>query len=235
LINNGFKADRIVSISGSVDTQLFQPDVALQPDAAKAERDIICVARLEFPKGIDVLLHAWHRMMCESADWRQHLKPRLLIVGTGTLKEQIHQIARDLQLDDSVTFLGLHRDVTRLLQQSWGFVLPSRWEGMPNALLEAMACGLPCVATRVSGSEDIITDNVNGLLVESEQPAAMAQALRRIIEDRELARKLGQEARQTILREYQLRRVTEETLQFYYYILKKKTEEPSLVLGELIK
>ena len=235
LISNGFKADRIVPISGSVDAQMFHPDAALQPDPAKPERDIICVARLEFPKGIDVLLHAWYRMMREPANWRQNLKPRLLIVGDGTLKEQIHRIAKDLQLDDSVTFLGLHRDVTRLLQQSWGFVLPSRWEGMPNALLEAMACGLPCVATRVSGSEDIITDGVNGLLVPSEQPADMAQALRRIIEDTELARKLGQEARQTILREYQLQHMTEQTLQFYYYLLKKKTEAPSSALGRLIK
>ncbi len=235
LISNGFKADRIVSIPGSVDTQLFHPDAALQPDPTSPERDIICVARLEFPKGIDVLLHAWYRMMREPASWRQHLKPRLLIVGDGTLKEQLLRIAKDLQLDNSVVFLGLHREVTRLLQQSWGFVLPSRWEGMPNALLEAMACGLPCVATRVSGSEDIITDDVNGLLVASEQPADMAQALRRLIEDTELAYKLGQEARQTVLRKYQLQHTTEQTLQFYYYILKKQTEAPSSALGRLIK
>ncbi len=235
LTSNGFKADHIVYIPGSVDTEQFCPDAALQPDPAKPERDIICVARLEFPKGIDVLLHAWHRMMQEPAGWRQHLKPRLFIVGTGTLEEQIYQIARDLQLGDSVKFLGLHREVIQLLQQSWGFVLPSRWEGMPNALLEAMACGLPCVATRVSGSEDMITDGTNGLLVESEQPAEMAQALRRLIEDTTLAQQLGQEARQTMLRNYQIQYVTEQTLQFYHHILNKERQGPTLALEGIIK
>jgi glycosyltransferase involved in cell wall biosynthesis len=108
-----------------------------------------------------------------------------------------------------------------LLQQSWGFVLSSRWEGMPNALLEAMACGIPCVATRVSGSEDIISDGINGLLVEPEQPDAMAQALRRIIEDVLFAQRLGQEGRATVVRDYQLSAVVEQCLELYRCVLER--------------
>jgi glycosyltransferase involved in cell wall biosynthesis len=216
---HGFNPRRMVYIPGSVDTEKFCPDPQLRPDPAQPERDIVCVARMEYPKGIDVLLHAWSRMMKEPAEWRANLKPRLLIAGTGTLEEKFQRIAAELDLQESVKFLGLHRNPMQLLQQAWGFVLPSRWEGMPNALLEAMACGLPCVATRVSGCEDVVEDGVSGLLVETEQPAAMALALRRIIEDPDLAQRLGQEARKAVLRDYQLSTMIDRAVAFYRYIL----------------
>jgi glycosyltransferase involved in cell wall biosynthesis len=214
LIENGFRSEQIVNIPNAIDMEKFRP-AAQRPDPAKPERDIICVARLEYPKGVDVLLHAWGRMMNAPSEWRTHLKPRLHVVGKGVFRPQMERIVAALGIQDSVEFLGLRTDVSDLLPQAWGFVLPSRWEGMPNALLEGMACGLPCVATRVSGSEDIITDGVNGLLVEPEQPAEMAQALRRIIEDDDLARRLGQEARATVLRDYQISTITDRCLQLY--------------------
>jgi glycosyltransferase involved in cell wall biosynthesis len=82
-----------------------------------------------------------------------------------------------------------------------------------------MACGLPCVATRVSGSEDIISDGVNGLLVEPEQPIALAKALRRLITDTELAQRLRQEARTTMLREYQLPVTVGQSVALYRHLL----------------
>src|SRR5205807_12339 len=158
LTSHGFRAEQIVHIPGSVDTERFRPAPERRPDPARPERDIICVARMEHAKGVDVLLHAWGRMMHASAEWRTHLKPRLRLVGTGVFRPQMERIVTELAIQDSVEFLGLRRDVIDLLQQSWGFVIPSRWESLPSALLEAMACGLPCVATRVSGSEDVISD-----------------------------------------------------------------------------
>src|SRR5260221_2707525 len=219
LSSHGFRAEQIVHISGSVDTERFQPAPESRPDPARPERDIICVARLDYAKGVDVLLHAWGRMLREPAEWRAHLKPRLHLVGKGVCGAQMERIVAALGIQDSVEFLGSRADVVDLLQQSWGFVMPSRWEGMPNALLEAMACGLPCVATRVSGSEDIIADGVNGLLVEPEQPAEMAQALRRILEDTELAQRLGREGRATVVRDYQLITIVEQCLELYRRLL----------------
>jgi glycosyltransferase involved in cell wall biosynthesis len=93
---------------------------------------------------------------------------------------------------------------------------------MPNSLLEAMACGLPCVATRVSGNEDLVCDGVNGLLVEPEQPAEMAQALRRMIENAELAQQLGTEARATVVRDYQLTTIVERCLELYHRLLNEE-------------
>jgi len=219
LTSHGFRASQIVHIPGSVDPERFQPALERRPDPARPEREIICVARLDYAKGEDVLLHAWGRMLREPSEWRAHLKPRLRLVGEGECRAQMEHIVAGLGIQDSVEFLGLRTDIVDLLQQSWGFVMPSRWEGMPNALLEAMACGLPCVATRVSGSEDIVSDGVNGLLVAPEQPAEMAQALRRIIEDTELAQRLGQAGRATVVRDYQLTAIVEQCLELYRRLL----------------
>lgn len=220
LISLEFRAEQIVRISNGIDSTKFRPAPELRPDPAKPERDIICVARMDYAKGIDVLVHAWGRMIREPAHWREGLKPRLRLVGTGILMQQMERIIAELGIQDSVEFLGLRADVVELLQRAWAFVLPSRWEGMPNALLEAMACGLPCVATRVSGSEDLISDGVNGLLVEPEQPAEMALALCRIIEDADLAQRMGQEAYKTVMREYQLAAVAEQCLGLYRRLTK---------------
>ncbi len=237
LTSHGFRADHIVHIPNGIDTDKYRPDPDRRPDPNRAERNILCVARLQYPKGIDVLLHAWGRMMHAPSEWRAYLKPKLCLIGEGPLRPQLERIVQDLGIQDSVEFLGLRKDVIDLLQQSWGFVMPSRWEGMPNALLEAMACGLPSIATRVSGSEDIVLNGVNGILVEPEQPAELAQALRCIIEDTDLAQRLGREGRITVTNEYQLSTVVEKCIKLYRRLLEKDEEgsvqlhEESLVLG----
>lgn len=228
----GICHERIVSIPGSVDTEKFQPAPERCPDPMRPERTVICVARLEYSKGIDVLLHAWGRMMRTSSEWQMSLKPRLHLIGKGVLRPQLERLAAELNIQDSVEFLGFRSDVVDLLQQSWAFVLPSRYEGMPNALLEAMACGLPCIATRVSGSEDIIVDGLNGILVESEQPAQMAQALHGLIAGTELAQRLGREARATVVREYQLTHIVQRCLDLYRQLLAKNKSELAEAFGE---
>jgi glycosyltransferase involved in cell wall biosynthesis len=232
LVSWGIRREQIVYIPGSVDSEKFRPSPEHRPDPDKPERMIICVARLEHVKGIDVLLHAWGRMISVPSEWRAHLNPRLCIVGIGRLRPQLERIVAELNIQDSVEFLGLRLDVVDLLQRSWGFVLPSRNEGMPNALLEAMACGLPCIATRVSGSEDIIVDGFNGILVEPEQPAQMAHALHRLIEETELAQRLGQEGHATVVRDYQLIHAVQRCLELYWRLLAKNNTELSETVAE---
>lgn len=223
----GFCSERIVYIPGSVDTEKFRPDPGRRPDPASPERTLICVARLDYSKGIDVLLHAWKRMLSTSSEWRVPLKPTLRLVGDGDLRPQLERMAVELNIQGSLEFLGARSDIVELLQQAWGFVLPSRNEGMPNALLEAMACGLPCVATRVSGSEDVITDGLSGMLVEPEEPAELARALRSLIEDTELAQRLGQEGRAAVVREYQLVHIVGRCLGLYRQLLSEKSGQPA--------
>ncbi|HZS90386.1 MAG TPA: glycosyltransferase family 4 protein [Chloroflexota bacterium] len=221
----GFRTERIVHISGSVDTARFRPNPERRPDPSGPERVIVCVTRLDYQKGVDVLLHAWGRLMHAPVEWRGGLVPRLQVVGDGPLRSQLERLAVELGLAGSVEFLGRRTDVLDLLQQSWGFVLPSRWEGMSNALLEAMACGLPCIATRISGSEDVICHGVDGLLVAPEQPAALAEALRRVIEDAEVAQRLGAAARAKVVRDYQLTHVVEQCVAVYRCLLARHGEE----------
>ena len=232
LTAQGFREEQIVHIPNGVDGERFRPDLGRRPDPASPARVVTCVARLEYAKGVDVLLHAWGRMMREGAAWREGLAPRLRLVGRGEFRPQMERIAAELGIQESVEFLGLRRDVADLLQQSWAFAMPSRWEGMPNALLEAMACGLPCVATRVSGSEDIIDDGVNGLLVEPENPADLARGLRRVIEDAELAQRMGAEARAAVVRDYQLAAIVDQSLDLYRRALKRERPVPPPALVE---
>ena len=109
LTSHGFRAEQIVHIPGGVDTEKFRPAQEQRLDLANPERTIICVARLDFPKGIDVLLHAWGRMMHDSyrAEWLADLKPRLHLVGDGIFRPQMEGIAAELGIQDTVVFLGL--------------------------------------------------------------------------------------------------------------------------------
>ncbi|HLQ28907.1 MAG TPA: glycosyltransferase family 4 protein [Ktedonobacteraceae bacterium] len=231
--SNEFRAGQIVCIPHGVDTEKYRPATSLGVEhrngLAKQERTILCVARLDYAKGIDVLLHAWARLMKArsalgainraTATAGLAPTPRLHLVGDGSLRPQLERMVSELDISDSVEFMGMRKDIPELLQQAWGFVCPSRWESLPNALLEAMACGLPCVATRVSGTEDIMIDGKNGLMVEPEEPVEMALALQRIIEDSNLAQQLGKMARATIIPDYQLTTVVKRFTELYRYLI----------------
>jgi glycosyltransferase involved in cell wall biosynthesis len=228
LMQHKFRPERLVYIPNGVDTQQFYP--AWPAERAEiSERVVVCVARLEYAKGIDILLRAWAHMLQLPAAWRDGLQIRLCLVGDGSRRAELEHLVAALGIQQNVEFLGTRRDILHLLQHAWGFVLPSRWEGMPNALLEAMACGLPCIASRVSGSEDIIEQGSNGLLVEPEQPEQLANALRLLVEDTDLTKKLGWRGYETVLGNYQLISTVQSYLAFYRYLLAKNTYKPAIL------
>lgn len=229
LMQHGFRPERILYIPHGIDMQQFYPGRWAWPETMQqsAQRHIVCVARLEYAKGVDVLLHAWAQVLAMAADWRADLQLRLYLAGDGERRTELEALVEGLKIHESVEFLGTHYDIPGLLQNAWGFVLPSRWEGMPNALLEAMACALPCVTTRVSGSEDVIEQGTNGLLVEPDQPQQLAYALRLLIEDHLLASRLSRQGYETVLRYYQLGSAVQNLLAFYAYLLSKNTSQRS--------
>ena len=122
---------------------------------------------------------------------------RLVLVGAGPLEGDLRRLARQLGIDERVAMLGSRDDVAELLAGFDAFVLSSRHEGLPIALLEAMAAGVACVATRVGGVPEVITDGVDGLLVEAGDPSALALAVARLLDDEELRVALGEQARAT--------------------------------------
>lgn len=192
-------------IPNGVDTSRFHPPT----EDALHSQTVVCTARLCYQKGFDVLLQAWHAVHKELAE------ARLIIAGIGPLQAQLAYMAEALDLGGSVEFAGLQSDVVGVLHRASIATLPSRWEGMPNAILEAMACGLPCVATRVSGTEDIITHEVNGLLVEPEDSQALAQALLALLRDPSRSSAYGKAARERIEQNYAVEHITDIYVELY--------------------
>ena len=122
----------------------------------------------------------------------------VVVVGDGPLREELAREAARLGIAPHVQLLGDLADVRFALEALDVFVLPSRTEGMSNALLEAMAMGLPVVATAVGGTPEVIGDGQTGLLVATDDPSAIAAAITRLLDDPATAARLGAAARQTV-------------------------------------
>lgn len=126
-------------------------------------------------------------------------RPTLVIVGTGPMDRDLRAHARSLGLADSVIFAGLRQDVTEILPAFDVFALSSRHEGLPLALVEAMAAGVPVVATEVGGIPEIVTDGVEGILVRPGAPQALAVALAGLLADGQLRGRLAATGRERAL------------------------------------
>lgn len=160
--------------------------------SGESERSVILfVGRLVKEKGLDRLLRVW-------ASLTGHETMLLLIVGDGPLKEDLESQAKTLQLLPSVRFLGHQTDVSTLYCIADLFVLPSKTEGMSNSLLEAMAAGLPVVASNVGGNKDVIKDQQSGFLVDWEDTTLCARMLLTLLSNPELRQRIGNAARRQI-------------------------------------
>lgn len=160
------------------------------PWFAYKERPIfIAVGRLTVQKGFPHLLRAF-------AQVTTRFPCRLIILGDGSERGALVALARKLGIEQDVDFLGFQRRTFRLVGHADIFVLSSLWEGLGMAIIEAMACGTPVISTRCpSGPDEIITDEVNGLLVPVADEGALAGAMLRLLKDKRLAAKLAQAGR----------------------------------------
>ena len=143
----------------------------------------------------------------------------LTIIGDGPDRDKLQNLARDAGVNDSISFCGAVEDIIPYLQKSALFVLPSLSEGLSNVLLEAMACGLPIVATRVGGNIDLIRDGENGILVETENSNQLSEAMKKLLQDKALAKKLGSEARKTVEQRFSLISIADRYLSLYQKLI----------------
>ncbi len=169
---------------------------------------ILHVGRLVGFKNIGLLLRAMSRLPDAEPVW-------LWLAGDGPEREFLEAQARELGLTAQVRFLGERDDAPVLMQAADLLVSSSRDEGMSNSILEAMALGLPVVATAVGGSPELITDAQSGLLVPSEDEQALADAIGRMVDDPALRARLGAGARQVIETRFAPGAMVEQTLAIY--------------------
>jgi L-malate glycosyltransferase len=153
---------------------------------------------------------------------REFPQVRFLLVGDGAQRANFEgQVAkRDLQANFS--FLGRREDVPRILACCDIAVLPSKAEGLPNAVLEYFASGLPTVASQVGGNCEIVQDGVTGLLIPSEDSAALTKALLHLLRDPDAAASMGTRAREFVSANFSFQRMIEKTDQLYSELLRSR-------------
>jgi glycosyltransferase involved in cell wall biosynthesis len=192
-----------IDVAGWPISKLDRQQKRLELRLAGQELLIGAIGRIDVQKGHTLLLDALSKL--------RHKHPvRCVIIGDGPRRAALEAQIRRLSLERTVWLLGERQDVTAWLSSLDVFCLPSLWEGLPNALLEAMALGLPCLASSVDGVPEVVRDGVNGLLVPPRQVGALTKRLSELAADPALRARLGAEAQRTVFERFTLTRMISE-------------------------
>jgi glycosyltransferase involved in cell wall biosynthesis len=220
LAEKHFVPEKVRVIYNGVDTERFSQGSRdrswLLPGVAK-EKWIVLVGNMHS----DVKGYPW---LIEAAGTvtREFPETRFVLVGDGALRKDFEQQVAALGLERHFLFLGRRNDVPRILGCCDIAVLPSKAEGLPNAILEYLAAGLPTVASRVGGNIEIVQDGKSGLLVPPEDSAALAEALLHLLRNPGFAATLGKKGREYVTQEFSFQRMIENTDQLYTELLRSR-------------
>jgi len=210
----GYPADKVLVIPNGRDLTRFTPGAHRETVRKELGLDrhapvVTVVGRLETQKGHVYLLDAWPDVV------RAHPDARLLVVGEGSLHDQLVGQARRVGVADSVIFTGFRSDIPRVLDATDVLALPSLHEGMPLTVIEAAAAGRPVVATAVDGTPEVVRDGETGYLVPPADPAALARGLRAILADLDAAAEMGREAHRWARERFDVATHVEATARVY--------------------
>lgn len=209
LLTEGYEKSRIYRVPNFVDSSVFYPEEKKKTN----DNVIIFSGALDKRKGVEILLEAWKDVQKMFPLWK------LLILGDGSMKTALIMQAERLGITKSTIFAGHVHNVPDHLRNADLFVLPSIQEGLPNSLLEAMACGLPVIASRIGGVVDVVEDGKSGMLFEPGDISGLESAMKRLLGDVDLSRRLGAEARKTISEKFLIERVADEYIKLYKNLL----------------
>jgi sugar transferase (PEP-CTERM/EpsH1 system associated) len=221
----GVAPGKISQIYNGVDMEKFQPvlpkPIELLPENFRSHdlRRIGTVGRQAMVKNPVTLLEAFIYLVKTYPDAGG--KARLIMVGNGILQQKLQEMAQDAGVDNQVWLAGDRSDVAQLMQTFDIFVLPSLNEGISNTILEAMASGLPVIATQVGGNPELVVDRQSGLLVESKNPQAMAEAIKYYLEQPELAKQHGEFGRNLCQQKFSLQRMLQDYMTVYDQLIEK--------------
>ena len=202
LISQGIFSKKITLITNGINLDLFQPG-----DSMKARKHLrlkndqlilLSIGSLNKNKNHALLINAF----AEIAEDKSSL--HLYIIGEGVEKNGLTKKIKELKMEQKITLLGLfdHKSISEWMKAADIFILPSRNEGTPNSLLEAMASGLPVIASKVGGIPELIQGNIEGLLFESDSKNDLKKKLNKLIKDNQLQELLGKNAQKKIANHY---------------------------------
>ena len=203
----GWPADEVTVIPNGV------PPAPWVKERYDAARRLVCVGRCRPEKGLDDLLRAFAQLAPRRPDLT------LDLVGGGPEQPRLEAEAASLGVAERVRFHGDVPDPWPALREADVFVLPSHSEGLSNALLEAMSAGLPCVVTAVGGNLDLVGDGATGLAVPPREPAALAEAVGRVLSDADLRERLGRAGRAGIAERFSIESVADRYESLYREVL----------------
>ncbi len=210
-IVNGVESGNTVSVDPAGKTRLRH-----EAGATAAETVIGTVGRLHREKGLDVFLEAAAEVLVSRPE------TRFVIVGSGPDRAALESLSDTLGIASNVALLGERSDVTNLLSAMDLFVLSSPEEGMPNVVLEAMAAGLPVVATGVGGTPEVVADGKTGLLVPPGDPPRLAGAITTMLADPDRMRMMGREGLRRVRECFRIETMVERTEELYEEVLSEK-------------
>ena len=218
-VRSGISSDRCLIIQNAIDTQQFSRSMDVRAAKQKLGFDpnrylIGAVGRLSEEKRFDLLIRAVGELRRAGRD------VSLAIVGEGDQRSVLERVIAELGLQDHVRLLGFRSDTIDLYQAFDLYALSSVREGLPNVVLEAMAMGVPVVATSIAGVPKLVTDGVDGLLVPAGDVSSLHQAIDRLYQDREFASRLSAAARTTIEQRFSFTRRMEKVARVYDSVMK---------------
>ncbi|MDD4994903.1 MAG: glycosyltransferase family 4 protein [Patescibacteria group bacterium] len=168
-----------------------------------------CIANFYETKGLEYIVKAWPQIIAAIPD------AQLVIIGDGALRKKLESLIKKLNLDENIALAGSRPDASKYLKAFDVFALPSVKEGLPYVILEAMQAGVPIVATRVGGIPEMIEDGASGRLVPPADSAALATAIIKILQNKNLGESYAENARQTLTQKFSFERMIEQTRSLY--------------------
>ena len=210
LLEEGIQSERIVVIQNGIAPvpleDVNRSDVRKEAGMKEDDLVLLAVGRLVYSKAHKILIAAMPAVLKEFPN------AKVGICGDGVLRADLKFQIQSLGLSDCVKLLGESDHVAKFLASADMFVLPSLWEGLPIALLEAMSAGLPVISTKVEGVEEVIVEGVHGLLVPTENVDALANAIIQLLADPQLRQKMGGASKAKVLESYTADRMCEQYL-----------------------
>lgn len=212
--------EKLVLIRNGLEVEAYaadQPGRIYRADLGRAEDDelILAVGDLRTQKDYPTLLHAVALL------WDFHPQLHCLIAGEGPERRKLERLIHRLKLGERVLLLGERGDIPALLSATDLFVMTSRYEGCPYALLETMAAGVPVVATRIAGIEEIIQPGLTGVLVPPGEPALLAAALDQVLSNPQLTQHRAQRAQEIVAERFTRERMLAEIAALYQRVLEQ--------------